>query len=62
MVYKKELTYNEIIDILDKSFIGAITSGGTQPPARSEKSDLKLMLETLIPNEKKVNVTNDDSS
>ena len=60
MVYMKELAFNENIEILDKKYIVAATTVKTLPPARSDKSDLYLMLVSLIPNEVKVSLTNDD--
>ena len=52
-----ELTYDEIVNILDKKYFAGSTVGYTLPPGIYEISDLNLMLKSLIPNEVKVNIT-----
>ena len=49
MVYRMELTYDEIVDILDVKFIARSTNGYTLPPVFYEICDLKLMTKSLIP-------------
>ena len=62
MVYRMELTYDGNIDILDKKYIGASTTGYTLPRGIYEISDLNLMLKSLLPDDVEVNITNDDIS
>ena len=59
MVYRSELTYDEIIDILDLSNIPILTMGYTLPPDTHEIFDINLMLKSLLPNDVKVIFTND---
>ena len=59
MVFKMELTYHEVADKLDTQYIDAKTSGYTLPPGIYEISDIKLMLKSLLPDDKKVNFTFD---
>ena len=60
VVYRKELTYDGFVDILDIKFIAGSTVGYTQPPGLYETSDLNLMLKILLPYEVKVFITIDD--
>ena len=46
MVYKMELTYDEIADILDVKYIGGSTIGYTVAPRTSEISETNLMLKS----------------
>ena len=50
MVYRMELNYDEIVDILDRNYIAGSTNGYTIPPGIYEISDLNLMLKHLFPN------------
>ena len=59
MVYRMELTYDEIVDILDIKYIPGSTIGYTLPPGLYEISDINLMLKSLVPNGVKVKITND---
>ena len=60
MVYRLQLTYDEIIDILDVNYIPGSTTGYILPNRVYEISDNNLMLKSLLPNEVKVKVTIDD--
>ena len=60
MVYRLQLTYDEIIDILDVKYIAGSTIGYTLPVGIYEVSDNILMLKYLLPKEVKVNNTIDD--
>ena len=60
MVYRYQLTYNAIIDVLDLKFISTTTTGYTLPPGMCEIIDNKFMLKSLLPKEVKVNITVDD--
>ena len=58
MVYRMELTYDEIIDILDVKLIAGSTTPFTTPSGICENSVINLMIKYLLPN--KVNFTIDD--
>ena len=60
MVYRLEITYDEIVDILDVRFIAGSTMGYTLPVGFCEVSDFNLMITSSLPNEVKVNNTIDD--
>ena len=62
MVYRLQLTYNEIMDILDVRYFSGSTIGYTIPPGVYEISDFNLMLKSLISGEVKVNNAFDDTS
>ena len=51
MVCRMQLTFSEIIDILDIKIIYSIGRSYTLPPGKYENSDLNCMLETLIPSQ-----------
>ena len=57
MVYRLELTYSELTEILDTKYIAASPSGCAFPPSSYEIKDLILMLYSLPPVDVKVNVT-----
>ena len=60
MVYRMELTYEESRDVLDRKITSATSIGYTLPPGICEIRDNDLMLKSLLPDEVKVNLTNDD--
>ena len=60
MVYRMELTYDEIVVILETKYIAASTIGYTLPQAKYEISDINLMLKSLLPDQVKVNITIDN--
>ena len=55
-----ELSYNEVLDILDVKYTATSTTGYTLPPGLYEISVNNLMLKCLLPNDVKVNITIDD--
>ena len=57
MVYRMQLTYNEIVDILDVKYIAGSTIGYTLPPGVYEITDNNLMLKSLLPKGVKGNFT-----
>ena len=59
MVYRYQLTYDEIIDILKLKHIPATTIGYTLPPDMYEIIDIKFVSKYLLPKEVKVIVTVD---
>ena len=50
-----ELSYNEIVDILDVKYNAGSNIGYTIPPGKFEIGDINLMLKFLLPKEVKVN-------
>ena len=60
MVYRLQLTYDEIVDILDFKYIPTSTRGYTLVPGIHEVSDIIFMLKSLLPKEVKVIITIDD--
>ena len=60
MVYRLQLIYDEIIDILDVKNIAGSTIRFTLPPGVYEISDISLMLKSLLPGRAGVKVTIDD--
>ena len=60
MVYRMELTYDEIVDILDVKHIAGSPICYTLPPGLYKISDFTLMVKSLFPDEVKVNFTIDD--
>ena len=60
MVYGMDLTYDETVDFLDVKYIAGSTIEYTIPTRIFEMSDFNLMLESLLPNKVKVNITNDN--
>ena len=61
MVYRMQLTYHEIIDILDMEYISSSTIGYTIPPCLYGTSNPNLKLKSLFPNDIKLNITIDDN-
>ena len=61
MVFRLELTYHEVAEILDTKFIVAKSTGYTFPPGIYEVFDNHLMLKSLLPDDVKVNFTIDDN-
>ena len=61
MVFRTELTYSEIENILDMKNITKTSIGYTLPPGIKKGSDINLMLKSLLPDEVKVNFTIDDN-
>ena len=60
MVYRSQLTYDEIIDILDLKYIPTKRTGYSLNPGIYEVIDLNNILKYILPDNVKVNVTIDD--
>ena len=60
MVYRFQLTHDEIIDKLDLKFIPSTTIRYTLPPGTYAIIDFNLMLKSLLLYEVKVKITSDD--
>ena len=61
MISRLQLTYDEIIDILDVKYISGSTIGCTLPPGVYKISDINLMLKSSPPGKVKINITIDDN-
>ena len=57
MVYRLQLTYDEIIGKLDVKIIAGLTIGYTLSPGVYKINDINLMLKSLQPGKVKVNIT-----
>ena len=60
-VYRMELTYDEIMDVLDKNYFPSRRTGYALPPGIYEISGINKTLELLLPDFVKVNITVDDN-
>ena len=63
MIYRLQLTYDEIVDMLDIKnikYTAGFTIGYTIPPKIYEITDIPSMIKSLLPNNVKVNVSIDD--
>ena len=60
MVYRLQLTYDEILDILDLKFIPTRRTGYSLNPGIYEIIDLNNSLKYILPDNVKVNITKDD--
>ena len=60
LVFRLQLTYHEIVDILDVKYIPRSNEGYTLVPGIYEVTDINMMLKYLHPKEVKVNITIDD--
>ena len=60
MIFRMELTYGEIVDLLDIKYIAGSIIVYTLPSRYNANSDLNLMLMSFLPNEVKTNFTIDD--
>ena len=60
MVYRFQLTYDEIMDILDLKHIPTKRTGYSLNPGIYEVIDLNNILKYILPNNVKVNITIDD--
>ena len=60
LVYRMQLTYDEIIDILDLKYIPTKRTGYTLEPDVFEVVDLNNTLKHILPDNVKVNITIDD--
>ena len=59
MVYKMQLTYDELIDFLDLKYIPTKILGFSIPPGIYEVIDINFMLKHLFPKEVKVDISTD---
>ena len=57
MVYRLQLTYDEIVDILDFKYITGSTKGYTLAPGIYEVTDFNMMSKSLLPKDVKVIIT-----
>ena len=55
-----QLTFYEVMDVLDRKYFPSKRTGYTSPPGINEISDFNKTLEYLLPNIVKVSITNDD--
>ena len=60
MLNRMQLSYDEIMDILDIKYFSSERTGYTLPPGVYEVVDLNNTLKNVLPNNVKVNVTIDD--
>ena len=60
MVYRLQLTYDEIIDILDLKYIPTKRTGYSLNPSIYEEVNLNNSLKFILPDNVKVNITIDD--
>ena len=60
LVYRLQLTFNEIIDLLDLEYIPTKRTGYSLNPGIYEIDDLNITLKHILPNIVKVTDTNDD--
>ena len=61
IVYRLQLTYDEIVDIMDVNYIAGSTRVYTLAVGVYEVTDIKMMLKSLLPKKVKVNSTIDDN-
>ena len=60
LVYRMQLTYNEIIDVLDLEYIPTKRTGYSLNPGIYEVVDLNNTLKHILPNNVNINITIDD--
>ena len=60
MVFRMELTYNEIEIILDMKYRDTSTTAFTFPQSIFAISDVELVVKSILPEEVKVVIRNDD--
>ena len=60
MVFSMQLTYPEVVEILDTKYVDASCTGYTLEPGIYEISDINIMLKSLFPDEVEVSNTTDD--
>ena len=61
MVFRMELTYSEIENILDNKYIDTSAIGYTLEPSICEINDINLILKSSLPEDVKENVTSDNN-
>ena len=60
MVHSKQLTYDQIVDVLVVKYIAGSTKGYTIPPSICNIKEINLIFKSLFPKEVKLNFTFDD--
>ena len=60
LVYRMQLTYDEIMDILDLKYISTKRTGYSLNPGIYEVVDINNTLKHILPDNVKVNITIDD--
>ena len=60
IVYRLQITNDEIVNILVFKYVAGSTKGYTLPPGVYEITDINFMLKALLPNEVELNITIDD--
>ena len=60
MVHRLQLTYDEIVDILNIKYVAGSKKGYTVPPGVYEFIDFNFMLKSILPKEVKLKITIDD--
>ena len=60
LIYRLQLTYDEIIDISDVIYLAGSTTGYTLPPDVYKITGKNLMLKSLLPGKLKSDITIDD--
>ena len=60
MVYRKEITHDEIVDTLDVKYLAGSIIGNTLRPRSCEISKINLMLKSVRSDDAKPNITIDD--
>ena len=60
MVRRMQLTYDEIVDLLDVKYIAGSTNGYTILPGVDELSEINLMMKSLLPIKARVKITIDN--
>ena len=60
LVYRFQLTYDEIVGILELKYLAGSSTGFTFVPSVYEVTDNNMMSKSLLPKEAKVNITIDD--
>ena len=60
LIYRMQLTYNEIIDVLDLEYIPTKRTGYSLNPGNYEVIDLNNTLKHILPDNVKINITIDD--
>ena len=60
LIYRMQLTYNEIVDILDLEYIPTKKIGYSLKPNIYQGSDINVALKNILPDNVKINVTIDE--
>ena len=60
MVYGFQLTYDEVIDVLDLKYVASRRTGQSRHQGVYEVSKINKILEHILPNNVKLSITIDD--